>query len=152
MTTAGRRSLRYSTLDEIMPDVEHLLEGHSTVGNWSLAQICQHLATVIRRVVDMPASTPVDSSLWVGDEKKRQVFESGMLPEGIQGPPQVLPTENRGERDEADALRDAIAHYKASPTGPVIPHRFFGPLGKDEWEKLTLIHCAHHLSFANPKA
>jgi hypothetical protein len=152
MATPGRRSLRYNSLDDIMPDVENLLNGNSTVGNWSLAQICQHLAMVLRRVVDMPASTPADPSLWVGDEKKRKVLESGMMPEGVQGPPQVMPTETRGEADEADALRHAVAHYKASPTGPVIPHRFFGPLSRAEWEKLMLIHCAHHLSFANPKA
>ena len=56
--TQGRRTLRFNSLDEVMPDVERLLEGHSTVGNWSLAQICRHLSTVMRRVVDLPASTP----------------------------------------------------------------------------------------------
>jgi len=47
--TPGRRTLRYESLDEVMPDVERLLEGHTTVGTWSLAQICRHLATVMRR-------------------------------------------------------------------------------------------------------
>ena len=47
-------------------------------------------------------------------------------------------------------LRAAIAHYRASP-GPVIPHRIFGPLTKDEWDRLQLIHLAHHLSFAVPR-
>jgi Protein of unknown function (DUF1569) len=149
MTTTGRRPLSYRSLDDVMPDVECLLRGHRTVGTWSLAQICRHLATVMRRVVDMPASTPHDPSLWVGEEQKRQVLDSGMLPEGIQGPPQVMPTETLGEREEAEGLRQAIAHYKAS-AGPVIPHRFFGPLTKDEWDRLQLIHVAHHLSFAIP--
>jgi uncharacterized protein DUF1569 len=150
MTTPGRRSLSYQSLDDVMPDVEHLLRGHRTVGTWSLAQICCHLATVMRRVVDLPASTPHDPSLWVGEEQKRQVLDSGMLPEGIQGPPQVMPTETLGEHEEAEGLRQAIAHYKAS-AGPVIPHRFFGPLTKAEWDRLQLIHVAHHLSFAIPK-
>jgi hypothetical protein len=150
MTTPGRRPLSYNSLDDIIPDVERLLEGHTTVGNWSLAQICKHLATVMRRWVDLPASTPTDPSLWVTEEKKRQVFDSGMLPEGIQGPQQVMPTETLGERHEAEGLRQAIAHYKAS-SGPVIPHRFFGPLSKEEWDRLQLIHCAHHLSFAIPR-
>src|SRR5947209_1013126 len=147
--TPGRRTLRYSSLDEVMPDVERLLEGHTTVGHWSLAQICRHLATVMRRVVDLPASTPHDPSLWVGEEKKRQVFASGLLPEGLPGPPAVLPAETHGEREEAEGLRAAIAHYRASP-GPAIPHRFFGPLTKAEWDRLQLIHLAHHLSFAVP--
>jgi uncharacterized protein DUF1569 len=149
MTTPARRQLSFNSLHDVIPDVERLLQGHTTVGNWSLAQICRHLATVMRRVVDLPASTPHDPSLRVADEKKRQVFDSGLLPEGLQGPKEVLPTETLGERDEVEGLRQAIAHYKASP-GPVIQHRFFGPLSKAEWDKLQLIHCAHHLSFAVP--
>ena len=149
--TPGRRTLRFGSFDEIMPDVERLLEGHTTVGRWSLAETCQHLATTMRRVVDLPASTPADPSQWVGEEQKRRVLESGVLPEGIPGPPGVVPSEPRGEREEAEGLRTAIAHYRASP-GPVIPHRLFGPLTKPEWDRLQLVHAAHHLSFARPDA
>jgi len=147
--TTGRRSLCYNGFDEVMPDVERLLEGHATVGNWSLAQICHHLATVLRRVVDLPASTPQDPSQWVGEERKRQVFESGSIPEGISAPSELVPAETLGEREEVEGLRQAIAHYRASP-GPVVPHRVFGPLSKQEWDRLSLIHLAHHLSFAVP--
>lgn len=150
MTTEGRRTLRYASLDEVMPDVERLLQGHTTVGHWSLAQICRHLGTVMRRVVDLPASTPQDPSKWVGEEQKRQVLESGSIPEGLPALPEILPSEALGESEEAEGLRQAIAYYKASP-GPVIPHRLFGPLTKAEWDQLQLIHIAHHLSFAIPR-
>jgi len=149
--TQGRRTLRFNSLDEVMPDVERLLEGHSTVGNWSLAQICRHVSTVMRRVVDLPASTPVDPSQWAPEERKREVLESGMIPEGLPAPPEILPAEALNEREEAEGLRAAIAHYKASK-GPVIPHRIFGPLTKAEWDRIQCIHCAHHLSFAVPAA
>ncbi len=148
--TPGRRSISFKTFDEIMPDVERLLDGHSTVGNWSLAQICCHLATVMRRVVDLPASTPQDPSQWVGEEQKRQVLESGHVPEGMPGPQEVIPSHTLGEREEAEGLRQAIAHYRAS-SGPVIAHRRFGPLTRDEWDRIQLIHVAHHLSFAVPR-
>jgi hypothetical protein len=148
--TRGRRTLRFGSLDEIMPDVERLLEGHTTVGNWSLAQICRHLATVTRRVVDLPASTSHDASQWVGDERKRQFFESGMVPEGIPTLPFLLPVEALEERDEAEGLRQAIAHYQASP-GPVVPHILFGFLTREEWDRFHCLHAAHHLSFAVPK-
>jgi hypothetical protein len=147
--TPGRRALRFESLDDVMPDVERLLEGHTTVGNWTLAQICRHLATVARRVVDLPASTPVDASQWVGEEKKREVFASGLLPEGIPGPPEIMPGEGLDAHEEAEGLRRALDHFRASP-GPVIPHRVFGPLSRDEWHRLQCIHCAHHLSFAVP--
>jgi hypothetical protein len=149
--TPGRRSLRFGSLDEVMPDVERLLEeGHTTVGTWTLAQLCRHVATVMRRVVDLPASTPSDPSQWVGDERKREVLETGLLPEGLPGPPELMPVDTSDARQEAEGLRQAIAHYKASP-GPVIPHRLFGPLTKEEWDRLQLIHVAHHLSFAVPR-
>jgi Protein of unknown function (DUF1569) len=149
--TQGRRTLRFNSLDEVMPEVGRLLEGHSTLGNWSLAQICRHLATVMRRVVDLPASTPHDPSQWAPEERKRQVLESGIIPEALPAPPEILPAEALDEREEAEGLRAAIAHYQAS-SGPVIPHRIFGPLTKAEWDRIQCIHCAHHLSFADPKA
>lgn len=148
--TPGRRKLNYASFDEVMPDVERLLQGHTTVGNWSLAQICRHLAIVLRRVVDLPASTPQDPSQWISEEQKRQVLETGVIPEGLPGPPEVFPAATLTEREEADGLRAAIAHYKAS-SGPVLPHRIFGPLTKAEWDQLGLMHLAHHLSFAIPK-
>ena len=147
--TEGRRELRFNSLDEVMPDVERLLAGHSTVGHWSLAQMCHHLATVMRRVVDMPASTPADPSQWAPEERKREVLDSGLLPEGLPTLPQLVPDESLEVREEAENLRAAIAHYKAS-SGPVVPHRIFGPLTKAEWDRVQCIHCAHHLSFAVP--
>ena len=149
--TQGRRTLHFNSLDDVMPDVERLLQGYTTVGNWSLAQICHHLSTVMRRVVDLPASTHVDPSQWAPEERKREVLESGLIPEGLPAPPEIVPTGEFNEREEAESLRAAIAHYKAS-NGPVIPHRIFGPLTKAEWDRIQCIHCAHHLSFAVPSA
>jgi Protein of unknown function (DUF1569) len=149
--TPGRRTLAYKNLDDIMPDVDRLLGGHTTVGNWSLAQICRHLATVMRRTVDLPASTPVDESRRVGEEQKKQFFETGVVPEGIQTSPQLMPSESLNEREEVERLRQAIAHYKGSP-GPVIPHILLGFLTRDEWDRFHCIHAAHHFSFAIPRA
>jgi hypothetical protein len=149
--TRGRRTLRFDSLGEVMPDVERLLEGHTTVGHWSLAQICRHLATVLRRVVDLPASSPHDASRWVGEGPKRQFFESGIVPEGIPTSPSLLPAEALEGREEAEGLRQAIAHYQASP-GPMVPHILFGFLTREEWDRFHCHHCAHHLSFAVPQA
>jgi hypothetical protein len=147
----GRRTLSFGSLDEVMPDVEELLPGHHTLGNWSLAQICRHLSTVMRRVVDLPASTPSDPSQWVSAEEKRDVLASGKISAGLPTPQVLVPSEGLSAVEEAQGLRDAIAHYKAS-SGPVIPHRIFGPLTRAEWDRLQCIHCAHHLSFAIPAA
>src|SRR4051794_35179866 len=107
--TPGRRTLAYESFDEVMPDIEKLLRGHTTVGNWTLAQICRHLAAILRRHVDLLASTTFDPSDRVPEEQKRWMLESGVLPEGITAPPGVVPKATLGEREEADGLRAAIA-------------------------------------------
>jgi hypothetical protein len=61
-TTQGRRKLQFKSLDHVVLEVERLLQGHATIGNSSLAQIRHHLSTVMCRVVDLPASMPVDPS------------------------------------------------------------------------------------------
>ena len=151
MATAGRRPLQFQGIDEILSDVEQLQRGHATVGQWSLAQICRHLATVMRRIVDLPATTPHDPSQFLGEDQKLAVLASGQLPEGLPAPPDIIPSGPLNELEEVENLRAAIAYYQAS-NGPVIPHRLFGPLSKAEWDRLQCIHCAHHLSFAVPTA
>ena len=146
-----RRPLQFENLDAIMPDVDRLLQGHSTVGNWTLGQICEHLATVLKRVVDLPASTPTDPSLRVSDEQKRQVFTSGQIPEAMPMPGTLATPDAVDATEGAAQLRQALAYYQGSP-GPVADHRLFGPLSKAEWDRMMNIHCAHHLSFALPKA
>ncbi len=145
--TPGRRTIRFASLDEIMPDVERLRQGHVTVGNWSLAQICGHLASVLRLTVDMPASTQCDPSVLFSPEQRTKVLDEGILPEGLPQPPALASVVVGPEEDEVQRLREALEYYRASP-GPVASHRFLGPMTKQEWERLHRVHCAHHLSFA----
>src|SRR5438067_5729 len=49
---AARRPLTFASLNEVMPDVDRLLRGHTTVGNWSLGQICSHLAQAVHFTID----------------------------------------------------------------------------------------------------
>ena len=150
--TPGRRTLRYESFDEVMPDVERLLEGHRTVGNWSLARICRHLAAVLRRHVDLPASTRLRPGR-SGSPRSRSggCSSRASSPRGSAPRRASWPETVGDEREEAEGLRAAIAYYKASP-GPAIPHRILGPLTREEWDRFQLIHLAHHLSFAVPAA
>jgi Protein of unknown function (DUF1569) len=133
-----------------MPDVERLLQGHRTVGNWSLAQICHHLAAVLRRHVDLPAGTQFDPSDRVSEDVKRRMLTAGILPPDIEAPAGTTPQAVGAQREEAERLRTAIAYYLESP-GPVVTHRIFGPLTREEWDRFELVHLAHHLSFAVPE-
>lgn len=148
--TPGRRTLRFESLDEVMPDVDRLLEGHATVGNWSLGQICWHLAAALRATADGPALPPRDPSLLVGEERKRAMLESGEVPEGLTTAPSFEPPDSLNDGEQAEELRRAIVHYQASPD-PVVSHPRFGPLPRAEWDRFHCHHCAHHLSFAVPR-
>jgi hypothetical protein len=149
--TPGRRPLSFDNFDQIMPDVERLLGGCSTVGNWSLALICRHLSAALRGTADLPATTPQDPSLWISEELRRQIFESGQLLEGYAAPPAMVPEDAPCKKSAAEGLRQSIAYYRASD-GPLIPHLYIGPLTKVGWDRFHLIHAAHHLSFVIPNA
>jgi len=146
----GRRPLRFARLDQVMPDVDRLLHGHSTVGEWSLGQICNHLEMAIRGSVEGYAvSLPWPVRKLIGSTLLRRLFKEGRMPEGIKLPERIRPKPGLDARDEAGKLRSALALF-ASNTGPMAVHPIFGRIAPEDWERLHLIHCAHHLSFALP--
>ena len=149
--TPGRRTIRYGRLDEIMPDVERLLARYTTVGRWSVGQMCRHLALIMRASIDLPASTQFDPSMRVDADTRRAMLERGEIPEAIPTGPALEPPAGLDDREEAENLRAAIAHYQVSP-GPAIAHPLLGPLSRAEWDRMHCHHAAHHLSFAAPSA
>ena len=103
--TPGRRTLPYQSLDEVMPDVKWLLDGHTTVGNWSLGQICRHLATALRFSVDRPATTERDPSKYASADQKRAFFESGTVEEGRPMLRGLAVSDSLDDAEEAEGLR-----------------------------------------------
>ncbi len=149
---AERRALSFSDLDEVMPEVDRLLEGHTTTGHWSLGQICNHLGTAMQYSVEgFPEQAPWLLRRTVGPVAKRQVFSSGAMPEGIMLPGKYLPAPGLDSRAEAEALRATIRLF-AAHAGRLADHPLFGSMSRDEWIRYHAIHCAHHLSFARPHA
>ncbi len=58
---AGRRTLKFNTLDDILADVERLNAGNVRVlGNWSKGQILKHLAILMNGCIDgIPFKAPL---------------------------------------------------------------------------------------------
>jgi len=151
-TNTERRALSFTSLAEVMPEVDRLLQGHRTVGNWSLGQICNHLAgSLIYSVEGFPVKVPWLIRKTIGPLAKRDLFGKGRMREGIKLPEKFVPRPGLDARAEAEALRGALNVYSAH-AGPLADHPMFGPLGHDEWTRLHCIHCAHHLSFVEPGA
>jgi hypothetical protein len=150
-STAARRALAFASLDEVMPDVDRLLGGHTTVGNWSLGQICNHLARAFAGSVEgFPIQAPWLVRTTLGPIILRKILKEGKMAEGIKLPEEVRPKPGLDDRAEAEALRAALRRF-ADHTGPPAPHPFCGRMSRDQWDHLHRIHCAHHLSFALPE-
>jgi hypothetical protein len=145
-----RRTLEFARLEEVMPEVDRLLAGHSTLGNWSLGQVCNHLAGGIQKSVDgYGVQAPWLVRETMGRIIKKRILGERRMKTGIKLPEEFLPKPGLDARAEAEALRASITYYLAHP-GPRALHPFFGRMTGDEWDRLHRIHCAHHLSFVVP--
>lgn len=146
----GRRDVAFEALDEVMPEVDRLLAGHSMVGAWSLGQVLRHLSEAIRLSTEGPAG-PAEPTRQQ-DVFRRRLLRSGRFPEKAEIPiASMQPPDGLDAHTEAERLRDAIGRL-VTFEGPSPPHPVLGPLQKDEWQRFHCIHCAHHLRFALPVA
>src|SRR5262249_19215703 len=136
---AARRMLTFATLDQVMPDVDRLLLGHTTVGNWSLGQICNHLASAIRYTWEgFPLKAPWLIRKSIGPWYLRRILRNGRWPNGMKVPKKYEPRLGGDARAEAEALRAALEHL-ASHTGPLANHPFTGgPIPRGDWERFPL--------------
>src|SRR5438874_987908 len=88
----GRRVLAFACLGEVMPDVERLLVGHRTVGQWTLGQMCNHLATTIRLSMEgIPQKAPWLVRRTAGVLIRGAMLWRGRMPEAVGVPGVYLP-------------------------------------------------------------
>ncbi len=134
-----------------MPEVDRLLLGHRTIGNWSLGQICNHLTGAITSSVDgVPYRFPWIVRKTVGPSLFRRILKTGRFPRGARLPDQFSPSPGADARAEAEALRAAIRLFHAHP-GPFSGHPLADHLDQRAWTRFHAIHCAHHLAFVVPE-
>ena len=148
----ARRPLTFAALDEVMPDVERLLRGHTTVGNWTLAQICSHLAQAFNFTIDgfpREAFPPWIIRKTLGRLLLWHILRTGRFTEGLKMPTKYEPKPGTDARAEAESLRAALRRF-AEHTGPLAEHPMKGLVSRAVWERFHCIHCAHHLRFALP--
>jgi hypothetical protein len=149
---SNRRKLTITSLDQVMPEVDRLLEGYTKDGNWSLGQVCNHLSAMVVCSMDgFPEQLPWLFRVTIGALKKRRVLATGMMPQGINLPDRHAPKPNLDDRIEAEALRTALRRY-ATYAGAMAVHPAFGPSTNAEWTQIHCIHIGHHLSFLRPTA
>lgn len=144
---ADRRTLQFTTLDDLTAELDRLEASESTLrttGNWSPGQILSHLAEWIDGYLDnITVKIPLPLKL-IGPLFKKRFMTRGYAP-GLPVPGGMLPPECTFE-DGLRRLRTALLRIDAGESlgGP---NPFFGTLTHDEAVEIHLRHCEHHLGY-----
>ncbi len=152
-SSGTRRSVRYSTLSDIVQDAEQLLSSHHTAGNWTFGQICQHLAKTMNCSFDGFGFTAPWFARWfiapfIKNSLLIKPMRSGFkLPERGKA---ILPDENVSNEAGLQQLKTAVERF--SHEVPTAPHPFFGQMASEEVVQLQLRHAEMHMSFIVPNS
>ena len=148
-----RRPVAFVTLQDVLKDVRHLSGVDVTcVGNWSFAQILEHLARAIDASIDgfsFRANWLV--RVLVAPLIKNRLLTRPMKP-GIRLPRRAnsyLPDPDTDFNSAHTPLESAV--QRLATTTPTAAHPFLGRLSDREWLALHLRHAEMHLSFVVPR-
>lgn len=148
----GRRHLRFANYDEMLADVHRLAAGPTRqLGNWSLGQICDHLAKAMHTAVDGAGFSPPWIVKFVGPLLKNRFLTKGMKP-GFRLPKSgaaLLPSQTDCSAGIAQ-LEQAVQRLRNEAKRE--RHGIFGRLSREEWDQLMLRHAEMHLGFILPQA
>ena len=151
---AQRRSIEFATLDEVKADIEELAAGsYTTVGNWSFAQILDHLGSALNNSIDgFPFKASFFVRWFVAPMIKNSILTKEMKP-GFKLPEKFssyLPSEDCTMDEALPKVLNAIKRFETET--PLADHPFFGKMASEEWMNLHMRHCELHLSFVVPTA
>jgi hypothetical protein len=148
-----RRRLRFDTHEQIVDECR-ALAGRPTreLGNWSLSDICQHLATAMDLCIDgdVPFSVPLRIR-FLARLARRRILRDG-LPTGFKLPPRaeaVLYRKPANIDAAIAALEKGIARLKT--TTKRVAHPALGKMNAAQWDLFHLRHAELHLSFIVPE-
>ena len=149
---AGRRTLRFGSVEQIMADVDRLVEAERAgrlrqVGNWTLGQALGHLATWAEYSYDgAPVKAPffIRWAVWL---RKRSFLygpmRAGIMIPGIEGG--TLASEPMPLDEALGRMRRAMERLKHE--APTAESPILGLLRHEEWIALHSRHAELHLSF-----
>ena len=146
---SARRELRYSSLPEILDDIETLTAGPvRSVGSWTPAQNIEHVRLLIR-VSREGAEFSLPLRLRILAKLFKPVFLARGLKPGIKGVPAMEPSIDINLSDAVSAFREEIL-AAARPGAMAKPSPLFGPMSHDDWVRLHCRHAELHFSHLVP--
>jgi hypothetical protein len=151
--TLHRRVLDFRAWPEVLADVDGLRRsGYQRAGQWDLSQILDHVGDGMRTATrGNPHQGPWIVRKFLGPIILRKIIRERRMKAGIKVPKWWLPGPGHDESEAVDRFREDVQAFETLKTEP-FPHPFFGPLTKQQWNDLVLIHAGHHLSFLVPNA
>lgn len=151
-TIAHRRRLDFKSWPEALADIDHLRQsGYDRAGKWDLSQILDHVGEGLRTAVrGNEHQGPWIIRKIIGPPLLRRLIRQRRMKAGIKVPGWWLPGPTHDESEAVDRFRGDLSAFQSLATKP-FPHPFFGPLSKEQWNDLVIIHASHHLSFLIPR-
>jgi hypothetical protein len=153
---AGRRVLRFDSIDQVLPEVNRLAEAERSgrlrqLGNWTLGQTLGHLACWAEYSYNGNPLKPPFFIRWILRLRK-QAFLYGTMPAGrripgVQGG--TLATEPMSLDEALPRTQRVFTRLQSEP--PTAPHPLFGKLTHQEWMALHCRHAELHLGFLIPE-
>ena len=153
---AGRRVLRFESIDQALAEVERLTEAERAgrlrrLGNWTLGQALGHLAAWAEYgYTGSPLKVPLLIKCILRLRKRKFLYgpmRAGVKIPGVEGG--TLATEPVPLEGALGRYRRVLERLKAE--APAAPNPIFGPLAHDESVALNLRHAELHLGFLVPE-
>lgn len=151
-TSATRRTVHFNSFDEFRADLAGLCETEvQTVGNWSFAQILDHLASAMTCSIDgFPFRGNWFIRVFLAPLMKNSLLTRPMK-SGYRLPRRArkyLPDETLTTAEALGRVDAALDRLEQEP--PQAAHPFLGRLASCEWTALHLRHAELHMSFVVP--
>jgi len=152
----NRRRLRFSTIDEMIADVDRIgaAEKAGTLrrtGNWTAGQVFGHLATWSNYAYEGYPFRPPWFIRWILKKKKTAYLRDGM-PAGVRIPKVpngTFGTEEMSTEEGANRLRRAMLRLKNGESAK-FDSPAWGEMPLEERIALNLRHAELHMSFLHP--
>jgi hypothetical protein len=148
-----RRELQFSSMPDILDDVEYLASGDPprTTGNWSGGQIVQHVAMLINFSIDgFPAPRLALPMRILGRLFRKRALVNPIRA-GIRFPRKwtfLAPDGAIIWEDAVEYMNKSMARLDTERMNA--PSPILGKLSPEQWEQLHCRHAEMHFSFMHP--
>jgi hypothetical protein len=147
-----QRQLEFKDFAAVRTEVDRLHRGGWVqLGQWDLAQVCDHLRYFIQGSLDgFTFRAPWILKTLFGRMMLRRILTARRMKSGMPTPQKPLPATGSDEAAAVTQFKEVIDRFDANRS-PLHASPFFGELTPEQWREMHLIHCAHHLAYLAPK-